>query len=88
MHSHQTLAFPIFQARPMQAAFAACEHVFRKLREALAAARQQRVISRLPLHLRRDVGDIDYQPPLPRPLDETLRSHHQTLEATWLRQFR
>ncbi len=39
MHSHQTLAFPIFQARPMQAAFAACEHVFRKLREALAAAR-------------------------------------------------
>lgn len=88
MHSHQMITFPISHSRPLQTAFAACERTFRKLRDAWIVARQERVVSRLSLHLRYDVGDIDYRSPLPQPLEEMLKSHQQTLETMWLRQFR
>ena len=49
------------------------------------AARYERVVSELPPHLRYDIGAVDYIPPPPPPLRETLYSRQQSLEAMWLR---
>ena len=62
MYSHQTVTFEIFFSQQLQTASVARRRMFEKLSHAWIAASQKRIISRLPLHLRHDVGDIDYQP--------------------------
>jgi hypothetical protein len=45
------------------------------------------LISKLPVHLRHDIGELDCRPPLPQPLAETLKARQTSLESTWLSQF-
>ena len=88
MYSQQTVTFGIFFSQQLQTASVTCRHMFEKLSHAWIAASQKRIISRLPLHLRHDVGDIDYQPSPQQMLDDAWKPGPQTLEQIWLRQFR
>ena len=77
--------FPIASANPLQMAFSVWNGTASLVRQRLEAARHERVVASLPPHLRQDIGELDCHPPLPRPLGETLKSRHQTLESMWLR---
>lgn len=87
MLSHQTAPFPIAFEPALQTASTLWGRAIRMLRRKWEEARQQRIVSNLPPHLRHDIGELDCRPPLPHPLSETLQAHQQTLETMWLRSF-
>ena len=86
MHAHPTVTLTAF-SQPLQVVSAAWKQAIRQFRDSRRIARQERLISRLPPHLRQDIGELDCRPPLPRPLSETLKARQTTLESTWLSQF-
>ena len=88
MYSQQTVTFGIFFSQQLQTASATCKPMFKKLRDAWIATSQKRGVSRLPLQLRHDVGDIDCQPLRQQMMDDARKPGQQTLEQIWLRQFR
>ncbi len=86
MYAQPTVTLTAFSQR-LQAVSAAWEQAISRFRESRRIARQERLISKLPPHLRHDIGELDCRPPLPRPLAETLQARQTTLESTWLSQF-
>ncbi len=55
-----------------------------RIREWHRAGVHARTVAKLPLHLKRDIGEIDH---LPRrnPFQEKPQSHQERLEAMWMR---
>lgn len=88
MNSQQTAMLPTPAWRPLRSASAMWHHAIDTFRARREAARHERVVSKLSLHLRYDVGDIDCRPPLPPQLAEVLTPQQTTLESNWLRSFR
>lgn len=86
MYAHPTVTLTAF-SQHLHAVSAAWKQAIDQFRESRRIARQERLIARLAPHLRHDIGELDCRPPLPRPLDETLRARQTTLESTWLSQF-
>ena len=84
-YQNMSLMLPIASANPLQMVFSVWNGTVRKIREREEAARQGRVVASLPPHLRQDIGELDCRPSAPPPLEETLKSHQQTLESMWLR---
>lgn len=86
-HQNMDMRFPVISADPLRMVFSVGNGMARLVRQGLEAARHARVVARLPPHLRQDIGELDCRPPAPAPLEETLRSHQQSLESMWLRYF-
>ena len=86
MYAQPTVTLTAFSHR-LQSLSAAGTQAITQFRDRRRIARQERLISRLPAHLRHDIGELDCRPPLPRPLGETLKARQTTLESTWLSQF-
>lgn len=86
MYAQPTITLTAFSYR-LQSLSAAWAQAITQFRDRRRIARQERLISRLPAHLRHDIGELDCRPPLPRPLGETLKARQTTLESTWLSQF-
>lgn len=83
MHTDQAtpIAFRISLRQLLESISMAMRRAFERLRDRLDTARQERIVSQLPPHLRHDVGDIDCRPPLPRPLQEIQEARRQSLET-------
>lgn len=84
-YQNMSVMLPIASANPLQMVFSVWNATASRIREIEEAARHERVVASLPPHLRQDIGELDYRPPLPQPLAETLKSRQQTLESMWLR---
>lgn len=83
MYAQPTVTLNAFSQR-LHAVSASWKQAFAEFRKRRRIARQERLISRLPAHLRHDIGELECRPPLPRPLGETLKARQTTLESTWL----
>ena len=79
------IALPISLRPLLEAISRATLGTMKRIRHSYEAARYERTVSKLPPHLRHDIGDIDYFPPPPLPPHEIQRSYRQSLEAMWLR---
>lgn len=86
MYAQPTITPTAFSQR-LHAVSAAWKKALSQFRDSRRIARQERLISRLPAHLRHDIGELDCRPPLPQPLAETLKARQTSLESTWLGQF-
>jgi len=86
MYAQPTITLNAFSQR-LEALSAAWKQAIGQFRDRRGTARQARLISTLPAHLRHDIGELDCRPPLPQPLAETLKARQTTLESTWLSQF-
>ena len=89
MRTYQNMdaRFPIVSADPLRMVFSVWNGTASLVRQRLEAARHERVVASLPPHLRQDIGELDCRPPAAEPLEETLRSHQQSVESMWLRYF-
>ena len=57
MHAHPTVTLTAF-SQPLQVISAAWKQAIRQFRDSRKIARQERLISRLPPHLRHDIGEL------------------------------
>lgn len=70
-------------SNPLQTITAACRWTIRRIKDRRAEAHYQSVVSKLPAHLRHDIGAIDYHPAVSLPAAETVTSQKETLEMMW-----
>lgn len=68
---------------PLQTIIAACRWTIRWIKDRRAEAHYQSVVSKLPAHLRHDIGSIDHRPTVSLPATEALISQKETLETMW-----
>ena len=61
-HQHTEVALPISFWQPLQTISTMSARLGKRLRKEWQAARQERVVARLPPHLRYDIGEIDCRP--------------------------
>ncbi|MGE0500403.1 MAG: hypothetical protein AB7I79_01975 [Rhizobiaceae bacterium] len=71
--------------RPLEIASAIASGVSKTIRSKLAALRSDRLRSKLPPHLRYDIGELDCRPERPQTLDQVLSGRQTSLEGVWLR---
>lgn len=86
MYAQPTITSNAFSQR-LHAVSTAWKQAIGEFRDRRRIARQERLISKLPAHLRHDIGELDCRPPLPQPLAETLKARQTTLKSTWPSQF-
>jgi hypothetical protein len=81
------VSLSVFWRLLSEAITTACRDLVVLCRVSQELADHEREAGRLSPHLQYDVGIIDYIPPRPQPLDETLKQCQQSLEAIWLRYY-
>ena len=74
------LAYPFRWRLVLEAISIAAGNTMERIRAGYETARREHVVSKLPPHLRYDIGYLDHQPP-PLTLRQIERSHRQSLEA-------